>query len=206
MSKDTEKIPVDMWKFEKELFPEYKYICGVDEAGRGCLCGNVCAAAVILPHNIDLNGVNDSKKLSPKKREELFDVITSNAIAYGIGWATPEEIDEINILNAAFLAMKRAIDSMQIKPDIALIDGNRIRGIEIPTKCIVKGDALSMNIAAASILAKVSRDRYMCELAEKYPQYKLDTHKGYPTKEHYKLLAENGIQPIYRKSFLKNAH
>ena len=206
MSKDTEKIPVDMWKFEKELFPEYKYICGVDEAGRGCLCGNVCAAAVILPHNIDLKGVNDSKKLSPKKREELFDVITSNAIAYGIGWATPEEIDEINILNAAFLAMKRAIDSMQIKPDIALIDGNRIRGIEIPTKCIVKGDALSMNIAAASILAKVSRDRYMCELAEKYPQYKLDTHKGYPTKEHYKLLAENGIQPIYRKSFLKNAH
>lgn len=195
-----------MWKYEKELFSQYETICGVDEAGRGCLCGNVCAAAVILPNNIELEGVTDSKKLSPKKREELFDVITSKAVAYGIGWATPEEIDEINILNAAFLAMKRAVDSLSVKPDIALIDGNRIRGFEIPTQCIVKGDALSMNIAAASILAKVSRDRYMCELAEKYPQYKLDVHKGYPTKEHYQLLAENGIQPIYRKSFLKNAH
>ena len=206
MSKKAENLSVDMWKFEKELFSEYKTICGVDEAGRGCLCGNVCAAAVILPPNIELKGVTDSKKLSSKKREELFDVITSSAISYGIGWATPEEIDEINILNAAFLAMKRAVDSLTVKPDIALIDGNKIRGFDIPTKCIVKGDALSMSIAAASILAKVSRDRYMYELAEKYPQYKLEIHKGYPTKEHYKLLAENGIQPIYRKTFLKNAH
>ena len=206
MSKQTEQNPVDMWRFVKVLFPEYKTICGVDEAGRGCLCGNVCAAAVILPPNIEIEGVTDSKKLSPKKREELFDVIISNAISYGIGWATPEEIDEINILNAAFLAMIRAVDSLSVKPDIALIDGNKIRGFEIPTKCIVKGDALSINIAAASILAKVSRDRYMCELSEKYPQYKLDIHKGYPTKEHYKLLAENGIQSIYRKSFLKNVH
>ena len=206
MSKKAENLSVDMWKFENELCSEYKTICGVDEAGRGCLCGNVCAAAVILPPNIELKGVTDSKKLSPKKREELFDVITSSAISYGIGWATPEEIDEINILNAAFLAMKRAVDSLTVKPDIALIDGNKIRGFDIPTKCIVKGDALSMSIAAASILAKVSRDLYMCELAEKYPQYKLEIHKGYPTKEHYKLLAENGIQPIYRKTFLKNAH
>ena len=206
MAKKTDIVPTDMWKFEKELSDEYKIICGVDEAGRGCLCGNVCAAAVILPHNINLEGVTDSKKLSPKKREELFDVITSNAISYGIGWATPEEIDEINILNAAFLAMKRAVEQLTVKPDIALIDGNRIRGFDIPTKYIVKGDALSMNIAAASILAKVSRDRYMCELANQYPQYKLDVHKGYPTKEHYKLLSENGIQPIYRKSFLKNEH
>jgi len=206
MVKKADNNPIDMWKFEKELFNDYKIICGVDEAGRGCLCGNVCAAAVILPPNIEFEGVNDSKKLSPKKREELFDVITGTAISYGIGWATPEEIDEINILNAAFLAMKRAVDSLTVKPDIALIDGNRIRGFEIPTKCIVKGDSLSINIAAASILAKVSRDRYMCELAEKYPQYKLDIHKGYPTKEHYQLLAENGIQPIYRKSFLKNVH
>jgi len=206
MVKKADNNPIDMWKFEKELFNDYKIICGVDEAGRGCLCGNVCAAAVILPPNIEFEGENDSKKLSPKKREELFDVITGTAISYGIGWATPEEIDEINILNAAFLAMKRAVDSLTVKPDIALIDGNRIRGFEIPTKCIVKGDSLSINIAAASILAKVSRDRYMCELAEKYPQYKLDIHKGYPTKEHYQLLAENGIQPIYRKSFLKNVH
>ena len=206
MAKKTDIVPTDMWKFEKELSDEYKIICGEDEAGRGCLCGNVCAAAVILPHNINLEGVTDSKKLSPKKREELFDVITSNAISYGIGWATPEEIDEINILNAAFLAMKRAVEQLTVKPDIALIDGNRIRGFDIPTKCIVKGDALSMNIAAASILAKVSRDRYMCELANQYPQYKLDVHKGYPTKEHYKLISENGIQPIYRKSFLKNEH
>lgn len=206
MAKKTDIIPTDMWKFEKELLNDYNIICGIDEAGRGCLCGNVCAAAVILPHNTDIKGVTDSKKLSPKKREELFDVITSTAISYGIGWATPEEIDEINILNAAFLAMKRAAEQLTVKPDIALIDGNRIKGFDIPTKCIVKGDALSMNIAAASILAKVSRDRYMCELSQQYPQYKLDVHKGYPTKEHYKLLAENGIQPIYRKTFLKNAH
>ncbi len=206
MSRKTDTLPVDMWKFENELYSQYKVICGIDEAGRGCLCGNVCAAAVILPPNIELKGVTDSKKLTEKKREELFDVITSNAVSYGIGWATPEEIDEINILNAAFLAMKRAADQLTVKPDIALIDGNRIRGFEIPTKCIVKGDALSMSIAAASILAKVSRDRYMKELAEQYPQYKLDIHKGYPTKEHYKLLSENGIQPIYRKSFLKNVH
>ena len=206
MSRKTDTLPVDMWKFENELYSQYKVICGIDEAGRGCLCGNVCAAAVILPPNIELKGVTDSKKLTEKKREELFDVITSNAVSYGIGWATPEEIDEINILNAAFLAMKRAADQLTVKPDIALIDGNRIRGFEIPTKCIVKGDALSMSIAAASILAKVSRDRYMKELAEQYPQYKLDIHQGYPTKEHYKLLSENGIQPIYRKSFLKNVH
>ncbi|MBQ6809238.1 MAG: ribonuclease HII [Clostridia bacterium] len=206
MSRKTNVDPVDMWKFEKELYDQYKVICGIDEAGRGCLCGNVCAAAVILPPNIELPGVTDSKKLSPKKREELFDVIASKAVSYGIGWATPEEIDEINILNAAFLAMKRAADALEVKPEMALIDGNKIRGFEIPTKCIVKGDSLSISIAAASILAKVSRDRYMCQLSEQYPQYKLDVHKGYPTKEHYKLLAEHGVQPIYRKSFLKNVH
>lgn len=192
-----------MWQFEEELINKYKIICGVDEAGRGCLCGNVCAAAVILPHKLDLTGVTDSKKLSPAKREYFFDVIVSSAESYAVGWATPSEIDEINILNATFLAMKRAVDALEKKPDIALIDGNKIRNLDIPSKCIVKGDSLSMNIAAASIIAKVSRDRYMLNLSKQYPQYKLEKHKGYPTKEHYKLISEYGIQEIYRKSFLK---
>lgn len=195
-----------MWRYEREAYEKYSLVCGIDEAGRGCLCGNVCAAAVILPPFAELDGVTDSKKLSPKKREELFGIITEKAVAYGIGWATPSEIDEINILNAAFLAMKRAVEALSVKPEFALVDGNMIRGLSLHAKCIVKGDALSKSVAAASILAKVSRDRYMTELAKEYPQYKLETHKGYPTAEHYKLLAEYGVQPIYRQSFLKNVH
>lgn len=179
-------------------------ICGVDEAGRGPLCGPVCAAAVILPPNAEIEGLNDSKKLSESRRERLYDVIMSAAVSVGVGWASPEQIDELNILNATFSAMRSAIDSMPVKPALALIDGNRAPGLQIPTKCVVKGDSLSMSIAAASVIAKVSRDRLMQDLARQYPQYNLQKHKGYPTREHYELLLKYGVAPIYRRSFLKN--
>ncbi|PWM45891.1 MAG: ribonuclease HII [Clostridiales bacterium] len=191
--------------FEKEYRSEYgTLICGIDEAGRGPLCGPVCAAAVILKENAVIDGLNDSKKLSEKKREELFDVIKDNSVSYGIAFATPQEIDELNILNATFLAMKRAVLMCKPSPVFALVDGNRIKGLDIPAECVVKGDSKSPSIAAASVLAKVTRDRYMCELDQDYPQYNLSSHKGYPTKMHYELIKKYGIRDFYRKSFLKN--
>ena len=183
----------------------FKLICGVDEAGRGPLAGPVCAAAVILPEDLEIEGLNDSKKLSEKKREQLFDVITEKAIAYSIAYGTLEEIEEKNILQATFLAMNRAIDGLEPKADFALIDGNKIpAGIKIPAAAIVKGDAKSMSIAAASILAKVSRDRLLMEYDKQYPQYQFAKHKGYGTKLHTDLIKEYGPCEIHRLSFLKN--
>ena len=183
----------------------FKLICGVDEAGRGPLAGPVCAAAVILPDDLEIEGLNDSKKLSEKKREQLYDVITEKALAYSVAYGTLEEIEEKNILNATFLAMNRAIEGLQLKADFALIDGNKIpTGIKIPAAAIVKGDAKSMSIAAASILAKVSRDRLLMEYDKKYPQYQFAKHKGYGTKLHTDLIKEFGPCEIHRLSFLKN--
>ena len=181
----------------------YKFICGCDEAGRGPLCGPVVAAAVILPEGEVIEGLNDSKKLTEKKRERLYDEIISRALAYGIAEASPAEIDEINILNASMLAMKRAIEAMEIKADFALIDGNHARGFDIPAEPVIKGDALSYSIAAASVLAKVTRDRGCIELDREYPEYGIAKHKGYPTKDHMDAVRLHGPSPIYRKSFLK---
>ena len=181
----------------------YKYVCGCDEAGRGPLCGPVVAAAVILDPNVEIEGLNDSKKLSEKKRELLFDVIKEKAIAYAIAEASPEEIDEINILNASMLAMNRAVDALSIKADFAIIDGNCSRGFKIPTETVVKGDAKSSSIAAASILAKVTRDRQCVLLDEQYPEYNIAKHKGYPTKDHMDAVRKFGPSPIHRKTFLK---
>ena len=195
---------VNMWEIENGYFAEgVKVICGVDEAGRGPLAGPVCAAAVILPEHLEIPGLTDSKKLTDKKRRELFPVIKEQAIAYGIGFATEQEIDEINILQATFLAMQRALDQLSVKPELALIDGNREKDFGVPVKTVVKGDSLSANIAAASVLAKVTRDDLMVELAEKYPQYGFEIHKGYGTKVHYAALTEHGPCPAHRKSFLK---
>ena len=195
---------VNLWEIENSLYAEgYKMICGVDEAGRGPLAGPVCAAAVILPKGLELPGLNDSKKLTDKKRRELFPIIKEQAIAYGIGLASQQEIDEINILQATFLAMQRALDQLDVKPELALIDGNREKDFGLPVKTVVKGDSLSMNIAAASILAKVTRDDLMVQLAEEYPQYGFEIHKGYGTKAHYAALTEHGASPIHRMSFLK---
>ena len=181
----------------------YAVIAGTDEAGRGPLAGPVYAAAVILPMGLVIDGLNDSKKLTEKKREALFDVICKEAISYGIAYATPEEIDELNILNASQLAMRRAVAMLTPPPDLVLVDGNVAREFSMDTKTVVKGDSLSMSIAAASILAKVSRDRVMAELAKEYPQYQLEKHKGYPTPLHMNLVRELGPSPIHRKSFLK---
>lgn len=192
------------YEYENQAHEDgYRLVCGVDEAGRGPLAGPVYAAAVILPDGLEDLGINDSKKLSEKKREQLFDVICEKAVAYGIGSASEKEIDEINILNAAFLAMKRAIEAMGLEPDLVLVDGNRKPGTGYEEITIVKGDAKSISIAAASILAKVSRDRYMKELAQKYPAYKFEQHKGYPTKLHYEMIEQYGILPDHRRSFLK---
>ena len=192
------------YEFENKAHNDgYALVCGVDEAGRGPLAGPVYAAAVILPEGLEDIGINDSKKLSEKKREALFDIITDKAVSYGIGFATEKEIDEINILNAAFLAMKRAVNAMSVKPDLLLVDGNRKPETGYEEITIVKGDAKSISIAAASILAKVSRDRYMTELAKKYPEYKFEQHKGYPTKLHYEMIEKYGILPDHRKTFLK---
>ena len=191
-------------EYEENAYAQgYSVVCGVDEAGRGPLAGPVYAAAVILPKGYVIDGVNDSKKLSEKKRETLFDVIKEEAVSYSIGIATEQEIDEINILQATFLAMRRAVDGLSVKPDIALIDGNKKPGLSIAEWDIVKGDGKSANIAAASIIAKVSRDRYMLELAEKYPEYQFEKHKGYGTKLHYEMIEKYGISPVHRKSFLK---
>ena len=195
---------VNMWAIENGLSDEgYQVICGVDEAGRGPLAGPVCAAAVILPVGLEIPGLTDSKKLTDKKRRELFPVIKEQAIAYGIALASHEEIDEINILQATYLAMERALNQLSVKPDIALIDGNRAKDFGIPVRTIVKGDSLSANIAAASILAKVTRDDLMLQMAKEYPEYSFDVHKGYGTKAHYEALRQHGASAIHRHTFLK---
>lgn len=197
----------DWLKYEKEAAAAgYENICGVDEAGRGPLAGPVCAAAVILPAGKLIDGVNDSKKLTEKKREKLYDVIISEAVSYSIAFASVETIEEINILNAAMLAMKRAVEGLDIPAGYALIDGNKTPPIAIPCEAIVKGDALSMSVAAASILAKVTRDRLMLEYAEKYPEYGFEKHKGYGTKAHNEAILKYGETPIHRPSFLRKLY
>lgn len=197
----------DLWELENEIYDSgVSLICGVDEAGRGPLAGPVCAAAVILPRNIEIVGLNDSKKLSEKSREKLYDEICEKAIRFGIAFASVEEIEEFNILNAAMLAMNRAIAQLEPQPELALIDGNRSSAIEINSRCVIKGDAKCADIAAASILAKVTRDRYMLEMAEKYPEYHFERHKGYGTKLHYEALREYGPCEIHRPSFLRKMH
>lgn len=190
-----------MWEIEDSL--GLRLICGVDEAGRGPLAGPVCAAAVILPEHLQIPGLNDSKKLTDKKRRELFPIIQEQAIAYGIGLASESEIDEINILQATFLAMRRALEQLTVRPEIALIDGNRETDFGLPVKTVVKGDSLSANIAAASVLAKVTRDNIMVEMARQYPEYGFEIHKGYGTKAHYEALRTYGPCSIHRKTFLK---
>ena len=197
----------DLWEKENELYEQgYTCLCGVDEAGRGPLAGPVYAAAVILPRGLVIPGLNDSKKLTEKKREALFDVITAKALDYAIAFATVEEIEERNILGATMLAMNRAIAGLKKRPELALIDGNRSAGIETPSLCVVKGDATCADIAAASILAKVSRDRVMLEMAKEYPEYHFEQHKGYGTALHYAALREHGPSPVHRPSFLKKMH
>ena len=198
---------IDMWEYEKKhLANGYQMICGVDEAGRGPLAGPVCAAAVILPLDVEIPGLNDSKKLSDKKRRELFPLICEKATAYAIAIADHKEIDEINILQATYLAMERAITQLPVKPDFALIDGNRAKDFGVPVETVVGGDGLSASIAAASVLAKVTRDDLMLKMAEQYPEYGFDIHKGYGTKAHYAALAEHGPCPIHRMTFLKKLY
>ena len=194
----------NMWEIEDSLFDQgIGVICGVDEAGRGPLAGPVYAAAVILPRDLEIPGLTDSKKLSDKKRRELFPIIQEQAVAFGIGVASEKEIDEINILQATFLAMKRALEKLSVRPDLALIDGNRETDFGVPAKTVVKGDSLSASIAAASVLAKVARDDRMLELAKEYPGYGFEIHKGYGTRAHYEALRALGPSPIHRKTFLR---
>ena len=196
---------MDWLFYEKKYISEgKKIICGVDEAGRGPLAGPVAAAAVIMPEGLIIDGVNDSKKISPKKREKLFDVICSQAISYSISFVDNETIDEINILNATYLAMTNAVKGLSVSPDVVLVDGNRLPGWEYDSEAIVKGDAVCHSIACASILAKVSRDRLMLKEAEKYPNYLFEKHKGYGTKVHIEMIKKHGLCPIHRKSFLRN--
>lgn len=193
-----------LWDIEDSYFSKgIVTICGVDEAGRGPLAGPVCAAAVILPPHLEIPGLNDSKKLSDKRRRELMPIIKEQALAYGIGFASHEEIDQINIMQATFLAMERALAQLGTRPELALIDGNRQKDFGIPVQTVVQGDSLSANIAAASVLAKVTRDDLMLEMAEQYPQYGFEIHKGYGTKRHYEALREFGPSPIHRMTFLK---
>lgn len=194
------------YEFEKAAVNSgFSCICGVDEAGRGPLAGPVCAAAVILPAGAAIEGLDDSKKLTEKKRERLYDIIKQTAVAYSVAYGTLEEIETVNILEATYLAMNRAIEGLTVKPDFALIDGNRVpRGIKIPCETIVKGDSRSMSVAAASVLAKVTRDRLMLEYDKKYPEYNFKKHKGYGTKEHTELIKQYGPCEIHRLSFLKN--
>lgn len=192
------------YEYEKQAMDEgFKVVCGVDEAGRGPLCGPVCAAAVILPLDCEIEGINDSKKLSEKKRDKLYDIIKEKALAYSVVMVDAKTIDEINILQATFKAMREAVEGLDIKADIALIDGNQKPGLSIEERTLVKGDAKSISIAAASILAKVTRDRYCIEMDEKYPQYQFAKHKGYGTKLHYEMIAEHGICEEHRRTFLK---
>lgn len=194
----------NMWAIEDGFYAEgVQLICGVDEAGRGPLAGPVCAAAVILPPHTEIPGLDDSKKLSDKRRRELFPVIQEQAIAYGIAIATEQEIDEINILQATYLAMERALSQLKVKPDLALIDGNRAKDFGLPVKTVVKGDSLSANIAAASVLAKVTRDDMMIAQAQQFPGYGFEIHKGYGTKAHYEALRRLGASPIHRQTFLR---
>lgn len=196
-----------LWELEEELYAGgAKLICGIDEAGRGPLAGPVCAAVVILPRGFEIPGLDDSKKLSEKKREELYEIICANALSYGIAFAQVDEIEEVNILGATFLAMRRAYEALSMKPDIALVDGNRDPGLGVDTRLVVKGDSRCADIAAASILAKVTRDRYMLEMDRLYPQYHFVKHKGYGTKLHYEALREFGPSPIHRLSFLRKMH
>ena len=195
----------DLWQIEAG-YPDYTYICGVDEAGRGPLAGPVCAAAVILPEGCVIEGVNDSKKLTEKKRDALFDVIIETAVSCSIAFGTVEEIERDNILVTTMNTMKRAVEGLSVKADYAMIDGNRLPPLDIPAEYIVKGDAKSMSVAAASILAKVSRDRLMLEYAEKYPEYGFEKHKGYGTKLHVERILEYGESPIHRPSFLKKIY
>lgn len=198
---------IDLWELENAVHGEgYGVVCGVDEAGRGPLAGPVCAAAVILPHGLVIEGLNDSKKLTEKRRESLYGEITSSTEAYGIAFASVEEIKELNILGATYLAMNRAIAALGREIDLALIDGNRNAGIEYPSRTVVKGDSLCASIAAASVLAKVTRDRYMTELDERYPGYGFAKHKGYGTKAHYAAIRELGASPVHRPSFLRKMH
>ena len=195
---------VNLWEIEDGLYSQgVGVICGVDEAGRGPLAGPVCAAAVILPPHLEIPGLNDSKKLTDKRRRELMPIIKEQALAYGIGFASHEEIDQINILQATFLAMERAMKQLGMKPDMALIDGNREKDFGLPVMTVVKGDSRSANIAAASVLAKVTRDDLMLEMAKEYPQYGFEIHKGYGTKAHYEALREFGPCAIHRMTFLK---
>lgn len=195
---------INLWEIESEL--PFELICGVDEAGRGPLAGPVCAATVILPKGLVIPGLNDSKKLSDKRRRELFPIIQQEAVSFGIAFASQEEIDEINILQATFLAMRRAMEQLNPQPEFALIDGNRETDFGVPCKTVIKGDSLSANIAAASVLAKVTRDNWMMEAAEKYPGYGFEIHKGYGTKAHYAALEKLGPCPIHRRSFLKKLY
>ena len=198
---------VDLWELENAVRGEgYGVVCGKDEAGRGPLAGSVCAAAVILPRGLVIEGLNDSKKLTEKRRESLYGEITSSAEAYGIAFASVEEIEKLNILGATYLAMNRAIAALGREIDLALIDGNRNAGIEYPSRTVVKGDSLCASIAAASVLAKVTRDRYMTELDERYPGYGFAKHKGYGTKAHYAAIRELGASPVHRPSFLRKMH
>ena len=202
-----EKNEIDLREMERRLHAEgYRLICGVDEAGRGPLAGPVYAAAVILPEDADIKGLNDSKKICERKREELYEIIRERAIDFGIASASQEEIDDVNILNAVYMAMNRAVRQMKAVPDLLLIDGNRDKGIKGPSRCVVKGDATCACIAAASILAKVSRDRFMYEMAERYPQYGFERHKGYGTALHYEKLREFGPCELHRMSFLRKMH
>lgn len=195
---------INLWEIESEL--PFELICGVDEAGRGPLAGPVCAAAVILPKGLVIPGLNDSKKLSDKRRRELFPIIQQEAVSFGIAFASQEEIDEIKILQATFLAMRRAMEQLNPQPEFALIDGNRETDFGVPCKTVIKGDSLSANIAAASVLAKVTRDNWMMEAAEKYPGYGFEIHKGYGTKAHYAALEKLGPCPIHRRTFLKKLY
>lgn len=196
----------ELFEYDSELRREFPIICGVDEAGRGPLAGDVYAAAVVLNDGILIDYLNDSKKISEKRREELFDVIRDMADAYCIATASVQEIDSMNILNATMLAMKRAVEGLGLKPDLALIDGNRLPELGCEARYVIKGDATSASISAASVLAKVARDRYMRELAVKYPQYAFEQHKGYGTKLHYEKLAEHGISDVHRRTFLKKLY
>lgn len=201
--KNKQPVILTMQLEEQMRGEGYTAVCGIDEAGRGPLAGPVVAAAVILAPGTVLPGVNDSKKISEKKRELLFDYIKENALAYGIGRASEQEIDEQNILQATFLAMRRAVEALSVPADFALVDGNRIQGLDIPSQCVIGGDGKVLSIAAASILAKVTRDREMRKLANQYPEYGFEKHKGYGTKAHYAAIAQYGICPIHRRTFLK---
>ena len=198
---------MSLWQLEDSIYSEgFSLLAGVDEAGRGPLAGPVCAAACILPRNLEIPGLNDSKKLSSKARDSLYDIIINSAVSYGIAFASVEEIESLNILNATFVAMNRALSQLSPQPALALIDGNRNSGISILSRCVVKGDSLCADIAAASVLAKVTRDRYMLTMAEQYPEYGFEKHKGYGTAQHYAAIRQFGPSPIHRPSFLRKMH